>query len=239
LTADGADSILKVRAIPERGWNVAAAKKRELFEVFQPSDREPGKGDASSTPSTPSPPSPPPTPPSPPPIAPQKRTLWEEKASARPAQITFTLSRGTLLFAGIVFVLIIAIAYALGQRSGRLSAASEDLIMRDETPSRLPTTPVATREIRPTVSAIKSGYIVQLISYGKKTKSGMADELIKALQGAGYRAYTRESEKDIGVCAGLFATWEKAEEAKKWFATNKVGGIGPFEDPMVYPYTEE
>ena len=136
-------------------------------------------------------------------------------------------------------MLIIAIAYALGQRSGRLSAAVEQPVLRDDTPSQFATTPVATREIRPTVSAIKSGYIVQLISYGKKTKSGMADELIKALQDAGYRAYTRESEKDIGVCAGLFATREKADEAKKWFATNKVSGIGPFEDPMVYPYTEE
>jgi len=225
---------------PVWGCVVAAAKKRELFEVFQPSDREPAKGDSTPAPSTSKPPTPPP-PPSRPPEPPQKKTLWEERSSGRSDQVTFTLSRGALLFAAIVFVLLIAIAYALGQRSGRrITAASQEPVMRESVPLSSPAPrPTSVEVVPPAAASVESGYQIQLISYGKKTKSGMADQLIASLQKAGYRTWKVESEDHVGVRAGLFSTREDAEKAKQWFMTHEVGGIGPFRhpDPVIHQYS--
>lgn len=217
---------------------MAAAKKRELFEVFQPSDREPHKEDATPAPS----PHPKPPPPAPTTSFPHRKTLWEEVTSSASDRFTFSLSRGVVLFAAIVFVLLIAIAYALGQRSGRHSAApAGETVMGDILPADLAATPspVAASEVLPTISAMEAGYVVQLISYGKRTKSGMADDLINALRQAGIRTFTTESETAIGVGVGVYPTREQAEEAKKWFLTNEVSGIGPFPDAQIREYKKE
>jgi len=87
-------------------------------------------------------------------------------------------------------------------------------------------------EKRPAVMP-DSGYLVDLVSFDKGAKPGLADDLIKALQKFGYRTFPLESRSETRVFAGVFASREEAEKVKKWFMTNKVDGIGPFEDARV------
>ena len=59
-------------------------------------------------------------------------------------------------------------------------------------------------------------------------------ELIQsALRDGGFEPFTvpeGTGGRLVKVCAGRFATWEEAEQKKKFFASNKLGEWGPWTD---------
>ncbi len=136
----------------------------------------------------------------------------------------------------MVFVALLAIAYALGRRSARNYYIAQGLLKIVETtaPSPAPLPPDRTGEEAP-AATLTSGYAVQLITYEKPKWTDQAKKLVNTLRAQGYPSFASELKDHIVVYVGLFATREEAEKHEETFRTYKVNGQEPFRDCRAVP----